>query len=189
MSKTNSNENNTPASSRPVSAVSTASAAEDNTPFGKAFRAFAKFGDSKNSGDAITLSNSDKWFKQAKVIDKKITTTDTGIYWKQIAKTKKTLNQKEYLQFLDKVAVNKKIELEEIKKKLEQCSSPASNTKASSATIDGVVSRLTDPKKYTGSHKLRFDQNTGKGLGKAGRTDEVKNLGYVTGFKSLEIKS
>lgn len=109
------------------------------------------------------MSNSDKWFKQAKVIDKKITTTDTGIAWKQIAKTKKTLNKKEYLQFLESLAKSKKIELDEIKKKLEQCNSPASNTKASAAQIDSVVSRLTDPKKYTGSHKLRFDQETGKG--------------------------
>lgn len=51
------------------------------------FRSFAKFGDSKSTGDSITLSNSDKWFKQAKVIDgKKITTVDTGIYFKKIAK-------------------------------------------------------------------------------------------------------
>ena len=51
------------------------------------FKLFAKFGDIKSSGEAITLSNSDKWFKQAKIIDgKKITTTDTGIYWKQVAK-------------------------------------------------------------------------------------------------------
>ena len=51
------------------------------------FKVFAKFGDHKSVGDSITLSNSDKWFKQAKVIDgKKITTVDTGIYFKQIAK-------------------------------------------------------------------------------------------------------
>ncbi|KAK8763315.1 hypothetical protein V5799_034079 [Amblyomma americanum] len=57
------------------------------TSFDGQFKAFAKFGDSKSTGDAITLSNSDKWFKQAKVIDgKKITTTDTGIYFKQVAK-------------------------------------------------------------------------------------------------------
>jgi len=43
------------------------------------FKAFSKFGD-----PLITLSQSDKWMKQAKVIDgKKITTTDTGIYFKK----------------------------------------------------------------------------------------------------------
>jgi hypothetical protein len=48
------------------------------------FKAFSKFGDSKSDGKLITLSQSDKWMKQAKVIDgKKITTTDTGIYFKK----------------------------------------------------------------------------------------------------------
>ena len=55
--------------------------------FEELFKVFAKFGDHKSVGDCITLSNIDKWFKQAKVIDgKKITTVDTGIYFKQIAK-------------------------------------------------------------------------------------------------------
>ena len=50
------------------------------------FTAFAKFGDSKNDRNtAISLSQSDKWMKQAKVIDgKKITATDTGIYFKKL---------------------------------------------------------------------------------------------------------
>lgn len=48
------------------------------------FKAFSKFGDTKSDGKLITLSQSDKWMKQAKVIDgKKITTTDTGIYFKK----------------------------------------------------------------------------------------------------------
>ena len=47
------------------------------------FKAFSKFGDIKSDGKHITLSQSDKWMKQAKVIDKKITTTDTGIYFKK----------------------------------------------------------------------------------------------------------
>lgn len=49
------------------------------------FKAFSKFGDPKSDGKLITLSQSDKWMKQAKVIDgKKITTTDTGIYFKKL---------------------------------------------------------------------------------------------------------
>lgn len=44
------------------------------------FANFSKFGDTKSDGKTITLTQSDKWMKQAKVIDgKKITTTDTGI--------------------------------------------------------------------------------------------------------------
>ena len=46
------------------------------------FKAFSKFGDSSGDG-RLTLSQSDKWMKQAGVIDgKTITTTDTGIYFK-----------------------------------------------------------------------------------------------------------
>jgi hypothetical protein len=49
------------------------------------FQAFSKFGDTKSDGRQITLSQSDKWMKQAKVVDgKKITTTDTGIYFKKL---------------------------------------------------------------------------------------------------------
>ena len=47
--------------------------------FQQQFSAFSKFGDSKSDGRFLTLSQSDKWMKQAKVIDKKITTTDTAI--------------------------------------------------------------------------------------------------------------
>lgn len=48
------------------------------------FKAFSKFGDTKSDGKHVTLSQSDKWMKQAKVIDgKKVTTTDTGIYFKK----------------------------------------------------------------------------------------------------------
>ena len=51
------------------------------------FVAFCKFGDKSADGKTIKLSQSDKWFKQAKVIDgKKITTTDTGIAFRKVSK-------------------------------------------------------------------------------------------------------
>jgi hypothetical protein len=51
------------------------------------FEAFAKFGDKTADGKTIKLSQSDKWFKQATVIDgKSITTTDTGIAFRKISK-------------------------------------------------------------------------------------------------------
>ncbi len=45
-----------------------------------------------------------------------------------------------------------------------------------------IFDRLTDSSQYTGTHKHRFDE-TGKGRGKAGRTDEVVLDGYVNAFK------
>lgn len=41
---------------------------------------------------------------------------------------------------------------------------------------------MTDTSKYTGSHKERFDES-GKGKGKEGRSDVVKNNGYVGNYK------
>jgi len=46
----------------------------------------------------------------------------------------------------------------------------------SAPKVPDVVSRLTDPKKYTGSHLHRFDQD-GKGRGLAGRTNLVEFKG------------
>jgi len=57
------------------------------------FAAFSKFGDATSDGKQISLSNADKWMKQAKVIDgKKITTTDTSIAFKKLFKYVKACN-------------------------------------------------------------------------------------------------
>ena len=59
----------------------------DKAALREQFEAFSKFGDKSADGKTIKLSQSDKWFKQAKVIDgKKITTTDTGIAFRKISK-------------------------------------------------------------------------------------------------------
>ena len=47
----------------------------------------------------------------------------------------------------------------------------------------GGVDRLTDVKGYTGSHKERFDAETGKGKGAEGRSDAVDSTGYVGNYK------
>lgn len=44
------------------------------------FVLFSKFGDAKSDGKTITLTQSDKWLKQALILDgRTITVTDTGI--------------------------------------------------------------------------------------------------------------
>lgn len=90
------------------------------------FKAFSKFGDVKSDGKLITLSQSDKWMKQAGVIDKKITTTDTGIHFKKLKSVKVSLP--DYQKFLEDLAKTKGVELAEIKKKLSSCGSPGSNS-------------------------------------------------------------
>lgn len=162
--------------------------ATESGSFLASFKAFSKFGDSKSDGKLITLSQSDKWMKQAKVIDgKKITTTDTGIYFKKHKSTKLGLEQ--YKTFLDELAKSKKMELAEIKKKMANCGPPGVTAGASGAgKAASTVDRLTDVTKYTGSHKQRFDE-TGKGKGIAGRKDVPDASGYVQGYQNKDTYS
>ncbi|XP_023934237.2 tubulin polymerization-promoting protein homolog [Bicyclus anynana] len=166
-----------------AAANGTPSKNEDNAiPFKDAFKMFSKFGDPKSDGKQITLSQSDKWMKQAKVIDgKKITTTDTAIHFKKLKLVK--LGIDDYQKFLEELAKSKKVELEDIKKKLTTCGQPGVSTHLPKSTAAAAtVGRLTDTSKYTGSHKQRFDES-GKGKGIAGRKDLVDGSGYVSGYQ------
>lgn len=154
------------------------SAPASNAAFKEQFKAFSKFGDTKSDGKHLTLSQSDKWMKQAKVIDKKITTTDTGIHFKKLKSMK--LSFVDYSKFLEDLAKAKKVELDEIKSKMANCGAPGIHNATPGKAAD-TVARLTDTSKYTGSHKQRFDE-TGKGKGIAGRKDQPDGSGYVTGY-------
>lgn len=154
------------------------SAPASNVAFKEQFKAFSKFGDTKSDGKHLTLSQSDKWMKQAKVIDKKITTTDTGIHFKKLKSMK--LSFVDYSKFLEDLAKTKKVELDEIKSKMANCGAPGIHN-ATPGKAAETVARLTDTSKYTGSHKQRFDE-TGKGKGISGRKDQPDGSGYVTGY-------
>ncbi|XP_047365725.1 tubulin polymerization-promoting protein homolog isoform X2 [Vespa velutina] len=149
------------------------------------FKAFSKFGDPKSDGKLITLSQSDKWMKQAKVIDgKKITTTDTGIYFKKHKSMKLGIDQ--YKSFLEELAKSKKVDFVEMKNKMANCGAPGVTVGASGAgKAASTVDRLTDVTKYTGSHKQRFDES-GKGKGIAGRKDLPDQSGYVQGYQNKD---
>ncbi|XP_054000435.1 tubulin polymerization-promoting protein homolog [Hylaeus anthracinus] len=152
--------------------------------FLSSFKAFSKFGDPKSDGKLITLSQSDKWMKQAKVIDgKKITTTDTGIYFKKHKSTK--LGVEQYKAFLEELAKSKKVDLTEMKKKMAHCGPPGVTGASGVGKAASTVDRLTDVSKYTGSHKQRFDE-TGKGKGIAGRKDLPDQSGYVQGYQNKD---
>lgn len=157
--------------------------AEKTITFKERFKQFSKFGDTKSDGRMITLSQSDKWMKQAKVIDKKVTTTDTGIYFKKFKMQKIPLN--DYEKFLEDLAKSKKVELEEMKKKMVECGAPGLSSAAGGAakSSPSAVERLTDVSKYTGSHKQRFDES-GRGRGIAGRKDLPDKSGYVHGYQN-----
>ncbi|KAF7268955.1 hypothetical protein GWI33_017984 [Rhynchophorus ferrugineus] len=143
---------------------------------------FAKFGDTKADGKTITLTQIDKWFKQAQVFDKKLTTTDTGIAFNKFKS--KTINLTNFLGFIEDLAGQKNIPADDIKEKLMNCGPPGT-TKTTVAVKTGAVDRLTDTSKYTGAHKERFDES-GKGKGKEGREDVAEDSGYVSGYKNKD---
>ncbi|ENN75258.1 tubulin polymerization-promoting protein homolog [Dendroctonus ponderosae] len=143
---------------------------------------FAKFGDTKADGKTITLTQVDKWFKQAQVFDKKLTQTDTGIAFNKFKS--KTITFPNLLTFIEDLAGQKKMEPDEIKSKLMECGPPGTN-KATAAVHTGAVDRLTDTSKYTGAHKERFDAS-GHGKGKEGRDDLADDSGYVGGYKNKD---
>ncbi|CAG7836116.1 unnamed protein product [Allacma fusca] len=121
--------------------------------------------------------------KQAHVIDgKKITTTDTSIHFKKQFKTAKKINFDDFKKYIEDFAAAKKIEPKELEDKLINCGRPGLSS-ATKATHVGVVDRLTDTSKYTGSHKERFD-STGKGRGIEGRRDVKDTSGYTSSFKT-----
>ncbi|XP_034943110.1 tubulin polymerization-promoting protein homolog [Chelonus insularis] len=138
--------------------------------FASSFKAFSKFGDSKSDGKTISLSQSDKWMKQAKIFDKRISTTDTGIHFKKQKAMKLTFDQ--YKIFIEDLAKTKKIDANELMTKMANCGTPGvtSSLSGSSGKTSSTVDRLTDVSKYTGSHKQRFDES-GKGKGIAGRRE------------------
>ncbi|XP_015116999.1 TPPP family protein CG45057 [Diachasma alloeum] len=146
------------------------------------FTAFSKFGDTKSDGKQVTLSQSDKWMKQAQVFDKKITTTDTAICFNKFKR--KALDVENYQKFIDDLAQSKGIDPKIIRDKLTSCGAPGlSHT---TKVVDSeAVRNLTDTSKYTGAHKERFDAS-GKGKGKEGRADTAANDGYVGGYKQKD---
>jgi hypothetical protein len=104
-----------------------AEATVDTAKLKEQFKAFSKFGDVKSDGKLITLSQSDKWMKQAGVIDKKITTTDTGIHFKKLKSIK--VGYADYSKFLEDLAKTRGVESSELKNKLANCGAPGSNSK------------------------------------------------------------
>ncbi|XP_071454361.1 tubulin polymerization-promoting protein homolog [Hetaerina americana] len=147
------------------------------------FIAFSKFGDTKSNGTTISLTQSDKWMKQAKVIDgKKITTTDTGICFNKFKS--RTIDFQIFEKYLEDLAQTKKINAQSLKDKLTYCGTPGTSG-TTQAVKSGGVDRLTDTSLYTGAHKERFDES-GKGKGLEGRENVVDNSGYVTGYKDKD---
>lgn len=84
---------------------------------------FAKMGEStKIDGKTIMLSQIDKWFIQADIIDRKLTLTDTGLTFSKFRS--KAISYQDFLKFLDDLAEQKDIPVEQLKEKLQTCGVP-----------------------------------------------------------------
>lgn len=92
------------------------------------FELFSKFGDSGSDGAQITLSQSDKWLRQAKVIDGwNISTTDTAIAFRKISRGSIWLEYDPWREFLEELCEKKGLKMQDVVYKLEMCGKPAHN--------------------------------------------------------------
>uniref|UniRef100_A0A3P9MAI9 Tubulin polymerization promoting protein n=2 Tax=Oryzias latipes TaxID=8090 RepID=A0A3P9MAI9_ORYLA len=158
------------------------------TALEESFRRFAIHGDTRATGKDMHGKNWSKLCKDCGVIDgKNITLTDVDIVFSKVKKkTCRTITYDEFKVALGELARKKYKdktgeEAEAEVFKLIEGKAPVI-AGVTRAVASPTVSRLTDPTKFTGSHKERFDE-TGRGKGKAGRVDIVDTSGYVSGYK------
>ncbi|XP_029653910.1 tubulin polymerization-promoting protein family member 2-like [Octopus sinensis] len=119
-----------------------------------------------------------KMLDSLKLYNTKFTSTDTDIAFKVVSKNGRTINYQSFASLL--IQLSKKISPEIIANKMKE--SPRIFAKKITSKT-GNVDKMTDSSQYTGSHRERFDSETGKGKGIDGRKDLKDNSGYVTGFK------
>jgi hypothetical protein len=100
------------------------------------------------------------------------------LFYSRIAKK---VGFEDFKHYVEDLAKAKKMEPSEILDKLTKCGTPG-HSSATKAAHAGVVERLTDTSKYTGSHKERFD-SAGKGRGIEGRREVKDGSGYTAAFK------
>ena len=79
------------------------------------FQLFSKFGESGSDGRQITLTQSDKWMRQAKVIEGwNVTTTDTAIAFRKISRGSIWLEYNPWREFLEELTSRKGLSMQEV---------------------------------------------------------------------------
>ncbi|KAJ3185965.1 hypothetical protein HDU85_000879 [Gaertneriomyces sp. JEL0708] len=154
------------------------------------YEAFCAFGSNRNLSSTGSLENIAgpqmdgakfaKFARDNKIIDgKKVTTTDVDITFNKVKpKGARKLDWNTFLDALTQLA-EKKYAGKKGREALEAVTGDivkrGSGPIASGTTpqSDAIVDRLTDTSKYTGTHKLRFDEQ-GHGRGLAGRDQPAK---------------
>ena len=86
------------------------------------FQLFSKFGESGSDGRQITLTQSDKWMRQAKVIEGwNVTTTDTAIAFRKISRGSIWLEYNPWREFLEELTSRKNIDMQEVTVSIGPC--------------------------------------------------------------------
>ncbi|XP_042331210.1 tubulin polymerization-promoting protein family member 2-like [Sceloporus undulatus] len=155
----------------------------------KSFRRYSVYGgETSASGNEMTGKNFFKMLDECGVMDgNTVTSADVDIIFNKYKnRGARSLNFIEFQQAIKELSGKrfKGMSPEEALHatfKLMEGREP-DRVVSTKSIADQVVERLTDTSKYTGSHKERFDE-CGKGKGLAGRTDIVKNTGYVGAYK------
>jgi len=152
------------------------------------FQAFCEFGGKGKT--TMTTKNCTKLFKECKIYNKTLTTTDTDIAFSKVkTKGKTEITFDEFCSLLKEVAPKFKKgasaddSLAEMKTKIAQGKPGTAGTTGVSKT--GGVAKMTDTSQYTGSHANRFDES-GKGKGIDGREERAANDGYVGNYKGKD---
>ncbi|XP_023320703.1 nucleolin isoform X2 [Eurytemora carolleeae] len=132
------------------------------------FKIFSRLGDRRGKGKHITLTQSDKWLKQARVVDgRNITTVDTAILFKKMSKNNAWMNFKEWNNYVQQISED--LDLQDIHEALVLCGKP--QLPITKFDTSSLTTRLTDSSMYGGTHRQRFDSN-GHGRGMEGRRDK-----------------
>ncbi|XP_067934186.1 tubulin polymerization-promoting protein family member 2-like [Watersipora subatra] len=164
---------------------------EPKKTLSKQFIKFCNFGNhSKVEKTKLTDKNLTKLFKDCHLYGKALTSADTDIAFSKVKeKGKKEISLGQFKDLLravsSKYQKDKLLETEEtayelMVKTITEHEPGLHGT--TNAMKGGVVNRMTDTSKYTGTHKERFDES-GKGKGIAGREEVDAKDGYVQGYK------
>ena len=87
-----------------------------------------RFGGSETQGERITLTQSDKWLRQAGVFDAwNITTIDTALAFRKISRGCIYLEFPAWRDFLEEFVMRTRQDMDRVLEKLEGCGSPSSN--------------------------------------------------------------
>lgn len=137
-----------------------------------------------------------KFCRDSGIISKHITTTDVDIFFNKVkGKTSRRIDFKEFREALRLIAEKRygasKSPTEAytllVREIINKDTRPVAQ--ATIASNDPITQRMTDHTKYTGSHKLRFDES-GKGLGLAGRDQlpKTNELSKITNREPSDIR-